>query len=281
MWFAAGFLGGLLVGVLGAVLAILVWAVPRFENLVLFRPAKDVLRKPSDWGVPFDQCFIDTPDGCRLAAWHLCPESPVASVIYFHGSTGCLGWLAEMLVMFYRHGLQVFAVDYRGYGWSTGKPSEQGLHVDASATIAYFDANFKRAASPIVYWGRSLGSFVAAHAAAQVPPSGLILETAFINKAALMEEYPQYRFFQPFARCRLETAAPLKGHDFPILILHGDKDKTVPLRQGQNLYTQLNEPKEFWRVDGAGHVDIHMVDSASYMRKILDFAARLRPMRVH
>lgn len=281
MWFLIGVLAGIPLGAVAAALLILWFAVPRLERLYVFRPSRDVLKTPADLGIPYEQCFIDTRDGCRLAAWHLCPENPLGSIVYFHGSTGNLGILSELLSLFYRSGLQVFAVDYRGYGWSTGVPSEKGVFEDAASTVAYFDANFRKFQVPVVYWGRSLGGCIASFAAKRLPPNGLILETTFPSKVSLMEEYPQLRRFNLFARYRLETASFLVDHDFPILILHGDKDRTVPLKQGQILYHQLSEPKEFWTVPGAGHIDIHMVDSKRYMRKVIEFVNSVRPMLVH
>jgi pimeloyl-ACP methyl ester carboxylesterase len=281
MWFLFGVLAGIPLGAVLAAIVILWFTIPRLERLYVFRPSKDVLKTPADLGIPYEQCFIDTRDGCRLAAWHLSPENPVGSVIYFHGSTGNLGILSEMLAMFYRNGLQVLAVDYRGYGWSTGAPSEQGVYEDAVATVEYFEANFKKFRVPVVYWGRSLGGCIASFASKQLPPNGLILETTFPSKASLLEEYPQLRRFNLFARYRLETATFLNDHQFPVLILHGDRDRTVPLRQGQILYNQLSGPKEFWTVPGAGHIDIHMVDSQRYMQKVLGFVTSVQPPLVH
>ncbi len=281
MGWLLGFLGGLFLGIFGAVLAILRLTVPRLERLYVFRPSRDIIRVPSDLGLPYDQCFIDTSDGARLCAWHLCPPQPVGSVVYFHGSAGNLGIYNELFAMFYRHRLQVFAVDYRGYGWSTGIPSEEGLYEDAECAVRYFDANFRLPHLPVVYWGRSLGGCIAAYAAARFPPSGLILETAFPSKESLLEEYPQLRLVRYFSRYKLDTVGHLKHHHFPVLILHGDKDRTVPMRQAQILFNRLTGPKEFWRVPGAGHIDIHMVDSQAYMRKVLDFVGSVRQPVIH
>lgn len=157
MEFVLGLVTGLVIGSILGVVLLLRLTVPKLEQLYVFRPSSDVFRKPSDLGVPFDQCFIDTPDGVRLSAWHLCPANPLASIVYFHGSGGNLGIRTEILVELYRNGLQVFAVDYRGFGWSTGTPSEDGVLVDVAATVDFFNANFRRFRCPVVYWGRSLG----------------------------------------------------------------------------------------------------------------------------
>lgn len=280
-WIA--FLAGLLLGAVGSLLLILFVTVPKLERMVVFRPSRDIFKTPAKLGHAFDQFFIETPDGCRLSAWHLCPQNPVASVIYFHGNGGNLGVLSELLVLFCRYGLRVLAVDYRGYGWSTGTPTEAGLYTDALATVEFFHQHLRgsRPGIPTLYWGRSLGSCVAAYAASRKPPDGLILETGFPSKAALLENFPHLKPFRIFAPCRLETAAYLKEHHFPVLVVHGDRDRTVPFEQGEALYRQLAGPKEFFRVEGADHISVHMIDTEAYFRRVLEFVARVRPAVIH
>jgi fermentation-respiration switch protein FrsA (DUF1100 family) len=251
------------------------------ERLYVFRPSKDVLKTPTKLGIPYDQCFVDTADGCRLSAWNICPENPVGSIVYFHGNGGNLGILVENFAMLYRHRLQVFAVDYRGYGWSTGLPTEDGVYSDALAAIEYFNANFRKPGLPVVYWGRSLGGCVAAYAAGRKAPNGLILETTFPSKTQLLRHFPHIRPFRFFSRYRLDTIAYLIGHQFPVLIIHGDKDRTIPIEQGKALYEQLTGPKQFFLVEGAGHIDTHMLDSQTYMEKVLSFVEEARPAAIH
>ena len=281
MWILAAFLVGLLVGFVVTILTILWYMVPKLERLYVFRPSKDVLKTPTKLEVPFDQCFIETTDGCRLSAWNVRPHHPVASIVYFHGNGGNLGVLVEILGMFYRHNLQVFAVDYRGYGWSTGNPSEQGIYTDSLATVEYFNANFRRPGLPVIYWGRSLGGCAASYSAGKSPPNGLILETTFPSKAQLLKHFPYMRPFSFFSKYKLDTLKHISGHQFPVLVIHGEKDRTIPFEQGRSLYDQLSDPKQFYGVPGAGHIDIHMLDSEAYMRRVLSFVSDVRPLTVH
>ncbi len=261
----------------GGICAVLWWTVPRIEKNYLFRPDRVVARTPADLGVPFEQHFIETPDGCRLSAWHICPPDPDGAVVYFHGNGSNLGILIEILKMLYDSGLQVLAVDYRGYGWSSGNPSEEGLNIDAEASVRFFREKLKRPNIPLIYWGRSLGSCFAAYASRKLPPHGLILETAFPSKASLIRHYPQFKPFYFFSRCRLNTLDHLRDHDFPVLLVHGDKDKTIPLEQGHLLYRKLQGPKEFFRIEGADHINLHRIDSESYMKRVLQFVDDSRP----
>ena len=139
------------------VCAFLFWAVPRLERRFVFRPRKDVTQTPAQFGVPFEQLFVPTPDGERLSAWHLLPDRPRAAVLYFHGNSGNLGHFAEVLTRLYQNRLQVFAVDYRGYGWSSGQPTEKGVYMDALAAVEYFHDRLRVDGCPVVFYMMSGG----------------------------------------------------------------------------------------------------------------------------
>ncbi len=265
----------------GGICALLAWSVPRIERGYIFRPNSVVAKTPADLGLPFEQHFIDTPDGCRLSAWHLCPPEPLGSIVYFHGNGANMGILNEVFAQLYRAGLQILAVDYRGYGWSSGTPTESGLCTDAETTVRYFRENLKRPKTPLLYWGRSLGSCFAAYAASKSPPQGLILETPFPSKSSLLRHYPQFKPFSFFSKVRLNTARHLMNHSYPILVVHGDRDTTIPLEQGHLLYQRLTGPKDFFRVEGADHINLHLVDSDTYLSRVLQFVSDSKPQLIH
>ena len=264
-----------LLSMLVAVVLMAWWAVPRLERMFLFRPGRDIYQTPAEVGLSYQELFIETPDGCRLCAWHLRPAQPRASVIYFHGSTANMGILNEIFSLFDRCSLQVLAFDYRGYGKSTGVPGEAGLYEDGLAIARYFHSHFS-STLPVIYWGRSLGTCVAAFTARQLVPDGLLLESAFPDKASLMANYPYFRLFSLFARCKLETLRYLRNHSFPVLLVHGDRDRTVPLEQGQRLFRLLNGPKDFYRIAGADHVNLHRTQQQAYRKRIAAFVEELK-----
>ena len=194
----------------------LFWAVPRLERRFVFQPSKEVAQTPSQFGVPFEQFFVPTPDGERLSAWHLLPNRPRAAVLYFHGNRGNLGLFAEVLARFYQNRLQVFAVDYRGYGASSGQPTEKGVYMDALAAVEYFQDRLRVDGCPVVFWGRSLGGPVAAYASGRALPGGVILETTFSSKRVLLRNYPwQFRFFSVFRDIALTPSGTCPGSTSP------------------------------------------------------------------
>ena len=259
-----------------AICAFLFWAVPRLERRFVFQPSKNVTQTPAQFGVPFEQFFVPTPDGERLSAWHLLPNRPRAAILYFHGNRGNLGLFAEILARLYQNRLQVFAVDYRGYGASSGQPTEKGVYMDALAAVEYFHDRLRVDGCPVVFWGRSLGGPVAAYASGRALPGGVILESTFSSKRVLLRNYPwQFRFFSVFSQYRFDTLRYLSGKRLPTLVVHGDRDRTIPVEQGRHLFRNLGNPKSFVGISGADHINIHTVDEDRYWREILGFISGL------
>ena len=272
---------GIVAGFLLAVLLGLFIMLPSLERSFVFRPSIEISKTPETFGVPYERHRIDTTDGCTLDAWHVCPPEPTASVIYFHGSGGNLGTAAETFAMYYMCGLEVFGFDYRGYGESNGSPTEEGLYADGLAAVTYFNKNLRSADRPVIYIGRSLGGPVAAFVARAEPPKGLILEATFPSKNSLISERKFLRLVKYFMKYKFNTVDYLRDHRFPVMIVHGDKDSTVPLKQGQELYLKLTGPRTFLRIPGAGHSDLHSKDSELYLDSIVCFAEGIKPETIN
>ena len=272
---------GIVAGFLLAVLLGLFIMLPSLERSFVFKPSIEISKTPETFGVSFERHRIDTTDGCTLDAWHVCPSEPTASVIYFHGSGGNLGTAAETFAMYYMCGLEVFGFDYRGYGESNGSPTEEGLYADGLAAVTYFNKNLRSADRPVIYIGRSLGGPVAAFVSRVEPPRGLVLEATFPSKNSLISDRKLLRLVKYFMKCRFNTVDYLRDHSFPVMIVHGDKDSTVPLKQGQELYLKLTGPRTFLRIPGAGHSDLHSRDTELYLDSIVCFAEGIKPATVH
>lgn len=264
------------VAILAAVIAALALVVRLAQPRLAFFPFAGEDVTPADFGVPFTAHTIETGDGERLRAWHLPVPTPQAQVIYFHGNGGNLSLWCDVLVGLRQRGLEVVAVDYRGYGLSTGAPSEQGLYRDAEATTAYVAARLRRAEVPLVYWGRSLGAAVAAHAAARQPPDGIVLEAGFPDVRSIVASNLLMRALALFATYRFATAESMASVRAPALVIHGDRDRVIPYRLGQRLYEALPGPKRFVTVPGGDHNDPVPADAPLYWEAVREFIAALR-----
>jgi pimeloyl-ACP methyl ester carboxylesterase len=256
--------------VLAATLIVLKFLVPSIERRLVFFPFSGEDANPATVGIPYERVSITTSDGERLALWQLEPQSPVADVVYFHGNGGNLSvWLPVFMALHRMH-LRVLAVDYRGYGLSTGTPSEEGLLRDAEAVVEYAQQH-RTPARPLVYWGRSLGGAVAAAATRVARPDGLILESTFPDKASVIRRQPVLRALNVFATYRFPTLEWLHGFDRPVLVMHGDRDAVVPYRLGEELFERLQSPKSFVTLRGADHNDPFDITNREYWGPVLAF----------
>src|SRR5437899_1930857 len=123
---------------------------------------------PAAAGLPqAEEVTLDTADGERVIVWHVPPRAEMPVILYFHGNGGSLRWRADRFRALTADGSGLVALSYRGYGSSSGRPSEAGLMDDAQAAYAFAAARYSGAR--IVVWGESLGSGLAVALAAHQP----------------------------------------------------------------------------------------------------------------
>jgi uncharacterized protein len=245
------------------------------EPRLAFFPFTGESETPRDFGVPFEAVTIETADGERLRAWLMRAPEPRARVVYFHGNGGNLSNWAPILAAIVRRGYSVFAVDYRGYGLSTGSPTERGLYRDVDAVVAraWTETDAK---APLVYWGRSLGGAMAAYAATVRKPDGVIVEAGFPSARAAVRGSPPLAILSLLASYRFPAGEFLNRARVPVLQLHGDRDSIIPFALGRELHESLSVPKQFITIAGGDHNDAAAPDAAAYWSAIDRFVASLR-----
>ena len=248
---------GLLIGV--AVVAATLWGVARWlQPRMAFFPTVGVQATPAAAGLPFTDLKISTADGETLHGWWIEHPAPRAQVIYWHGNGGNLSLWMPVLVDLRQRGMSVMAVDYRGYGASSGRPSERGVYRDAEAATTYFNQHLRREGTLTIHWGRSLGCAVASYAARQSPGEGLILESPFPDVRAVFSGNPIMLGLSLFSTYRFSTAKHLADYRAPLLVIHGDADSIIPFRVGQRVFERAPSPaKTFAVLERADHNDVH------------------------
>jgi hypothetical protein len=198
-------------------------------------------------------------------------------VVFFHGNGGNLSLWSPVFAELHRQGYSVLAWDYRGYGSSTGRPSERGLYRDADAIVGLVrERALDRAGVPLLYWGRSLGTAVAAYAASVQAPDAIVLEAGFPSARALFERQPLMRVLSLFSSYRFPTASWMSSVRVPALVLHGTADSVIPFRMGERLFEGLRGPKRFHAIPGGDHNDLAPRDGEAYWEAVAAFVARLR-----
>jgi fermentation-respiration switch protein FrsA (DUF1100 family) len=256
------------------VIAALAAAVRALESRFAFFPTAGESVTPQDFGVAYEKVAVTTADGISLRGWSLPHRSPRALIVYFHGNGGNLSVWAPILVGINRQGYAVRAFDYRGYGASAGRPSERGLYKDVDAAVEWASSASGRHL-PVVYWGRSLGTTMAAYAATRRSPDGLILEAGFPDARALLRASPPLALLGLFSSYRFPTAEWLNDVRSPILVMHGDDDHVIPFGAGRALFDTISGPKQFVAIKGGDHNDTTPPDPAAYWSAVNAFIASL------
>jgi uncharacterized protein len=255
----------------GVALAVIVRGI---ESRLAFFPTAGESTTPAAAGASFEASTIQTSDGERLRGWALPHPRPRALVVYFHGNGGNLSVWMPILVGAQAHGYAVRAIDYRGYGASTGRPTERGLYRDVDAAIGWA----RTAASPdvpVVYWGRSLGTAMAAYAATRQRPDGLVLEAGFRDVRSLFRASALLAFLSLFSSYRFPTAQFASAARCPVLVIHGDHDRVIPFEAGRALFDAVPEPKQFVTIRDGDHNDATPADPQTYWTAVDAFTASL------
>lgn len=215
-------------------------------------PSRVVTATPAKIGLAFESVKFTTEDGVQLDGWFLPAEQPRGVLLFFHGNGGNISHRLNSLRIFNTLGLSTFIFDYRGYGRSDGKTTEQGTYLDAEAAWRYLTAERRIPEQEIVFFGRSLGGAIAAYLAMEKAPQALILESTFTSVPDVgARRYP----FLPvhlLSRFQYSTREHLRAVSAPVLLTHSPQDEIIPFEHGRALFAAANEPKSFLEIDG-GH----------------------------
>ncbi|HVO14862.1 MAG TPA: alpha/beta hydrolase [Alphaproteobacteria bacterium] len=242
-----------------------------FQRRLLYFP--DRSRPEPAPGDPADMTAVDyvTADGLRLSGWYWPPAAPGLPVlVHFHGNAGHIGDRAPLMRPYLDAGFGLLLAEYRGYGGNPGRPTETGLHADARAALD-FVAGQGVTPDRIVLYGESLGTGVAVRLAAESPVGALVLEAPFTSAADVgASAYP----FVPVRLLMLDRFDSLRriaAVTAPLLVLHGERDATVPVAHGRRLLAAARVPKEGRFYAEAGHTDLYDFGIAE---EVITFLAR-------
>ena len=250
-----------------AAYAVVLLALFVFQSRLVFfpnMPSRALGPGPDSVGLAYEPVEIVTEDGIKLDAWYVPAQEARGVVLFFHGNAGNMSHRLDSLQIFNALNLDTLIFDYRGYGHSEGKVSEQGTYRDGEAAWRYLTENRGIADAEIVLFGRSLGAAIAAHVASRHAPGALIVESGFVSvpdmAAALYPWLPARRL----ARIKYPAGEYLKTISCPVLIVHSRDDEIIPFGQGRKLFERAREPKHFLELRG-GHNDGFLVSGQRYL----------------
>ncbi len=249
----------------------LVWG----QHFLVYHPMSDVRHTPAEAGLAYEDVTLTTRDGERLAAWWI-PATGASrgTILYIHGNAGNLGHRVRIAAMLHTLGVDLLLFDFRGFGRSTGRPTERGTYLDAAAAWAHLTRERGVAPERIVIYGRSLGGPIAAHLAAEVDAAGLVLDSTFESIPRLVQDtYPRVLYMPAFIRFAYPTASYLAGVDEPVLVAHAPGDGVVPYAHGRALLARARDGT--WLELRGHHGDGPFATGAAYLRGLDAFLTRV------
>jgi fermentation-respiration switch protein FrsA (DUF1100 family) len=213
-------------------------------------PGRALTASPGDMGLEYENVSLSTPDGELLHGWYVPAAGSRGMVLFFHGNAGNISHRLDSIGIFHQLGLDVMIIDYRGYGQSTGKASEQGTYLDAQAAWSFLVDERSIPAARIIVFGRSLGGAIGAWLGSQHTPAAVIIESSFTSGVDMA------RRLYPFLPVRLITRIryPVKEYasrlDCPVLVVHSRDDEIIPFEMGRSIYAAVKPRKSFLEIRG-------------------------------
>jgi len=222
------------------------------QSRMLYQPTRDVAYTPKDAGLEYESVQLKTPDGETIAGWYIpaAAEESRRTVLFCHGNAGNISHRLYTLQLIHELGLNCLIVDYRGYGESTGKPTEKGTLTDIRTAWDWLINEKQKTPDDIIIFGRSLGGSIAAITAVEVRPAAVIIEIAFTSVTDVGRHYYPFLPVRWFVRFKYNTLAAVKQLNCPVLIVHSPDDEMIPYKFGRALFEAANEPKLFIELKG-------------------------------
>jgi fermentation-respiration switch protein FrsA (DUF1100 family) len=233
-------------------------------------PDRALITSPSDADLDYENVSLTTSDNERLHGWYIPSANPRGVLLFFHGNAGNISHRLDSIKIFHELDLDTLIIDYRGYGQSTGKTSEQGTYHDAQAAWDYLINTRRIPANRIIVFGRSLGGAIGAWLGVQHTPAAVIIESSFSSG-----EDMAHRLY-PFLPARMITRLQYPVVDYagrlncPVLVVHSRHDEIIPFAMGQAIYAAVKQHKRFLEIRG-DHNNGFLVSKGAYITGLKDF----------
>lgn len=234
-----------------------------FADTLIFQPQTSSYRDNAEI------LKLNAPNGEKISAKFYNNESAKYTILFSHGNAEDIGEMDLQIEAFRKTGFAVLVYDYRGYGTSDGKPSEQKSYEDVETAYNYLTNELKITPEKIIFHGRSLGGAVAIDLAARKNCGGLIVESSFVSAFRVLTKYK----IIPFDK--FQNLDKIKNVKCPTLFIHGRKDRIISFWHGEKLFETANQPKFSLWIDEADHNDIFEKGGKTYLKAIRDFADNL------
>jgi fermentation-respiration switch protein FrsA (DUF1100 family) len=259
---------------------LLLVVVRLFERRMVFFPDYPS-RLEGDWhprALAPEDVWLTASDGTKLHAWWISHPAAKFTFLAFHGNASNIANLDSTYEFLHNTPGNVFALEYRGYGHSEGKPSEAGFYLDADAAYQFLINTKRLDPKCILSFGQSLGTAVAADLAAHQKVGGLILEAPLPSASRAARKI---FWFLPglsvLVYSQFDTISKLKQITAPVMVVQCTHDPVLPFQFGQEVFAAAPSPKRFLRIEGECHEQSSLIAPAQYRSALDQFLASLDP----
>jgi len=255
--------------------------MPEISERMCFYPDSVVYSNPRDWGLQYEDFFVNTPDGDILSCWHIHPaknaEKKKACILHLHGNAQNMTAHVAGAIFLAKEGYRLVTFDYRGYGGSSGMSTLASLVVDAKAVLEkLFNVPFGKD-EDVFGFGQSMGAYTLSRILPEFPKlKGVVIEAGLISfYRVFAESFPANMITIP-EKYELTTLPGIKASKVPKLFIHGTADGVVPYQHTEEMFEVASEPKEKLILDGVGHIDaLNGSKADEYKMKVFEFLTRV------
>ena len=226
-----------------------------------------------------EEIFITTGDNVKLQAYYVKNPASDRVLIFFHGNAGNICHRLSDLINLKNCGINVLAISYRGYGKSSGKPSEKGIYIDGAAAVDYAIQTLGYSLNNTIIYGRSIGTTVAVHTSQHKDIAGLILITP-LTSAKAHAKAQGLGFLSFFVGNAFDNFSKISNIKCPLLVIHGTDDEILSFSMGKDIFDQAHVEKQLVIIEGAGHNNLSQVDPAKYWGAIAEFISKVDRSKV-
>ena len=232
------------------VLAVMLYVLQGRMVFLANLPGRALTETPAALGLEFEEVLIPTADLEQLHGWYVPALDARGVILFFHGNAGNISHRLDSIKIFHDLGLDTLIIDYRGYGQSSGRPSEQGTYLDADAAWKHLVDERDIPADRIVVFGRSLGGAVGAWLASQQTPAALIIESSFTSGVEVAQLLYRFLPARLITRIKYPVVDYVQRVSCPVLVIHSRQDEILPFAMGEGIYSAASPPKHFLELKG-------------------------------
>jgi len=247
--------------------------IRKFERSHIYYPDPVLAISPAEIGLVYEDVALASSDGVQIHGWWIPAPDNRGTVLFCHGNAGNIGHRLDSIRIFNQLSLNVFIFDYRGYGKSTGSPSEEGTYRDAAAAYIYLRNVRMLEPEKIIIFGRSLGGAIAVELAGEREAGALICESSFTSAVEMGKVIFPFLPVNLLVFDKYDSISRIGNLALPKLFIHSRKDDLIPFEQGERLYRAAAAPKEFLEIRG-GHNEGFLDSEEIYIQSIDDFINR-------